>query len=1612
MKRVYGTVFLISLFISSASYGQTITSAQSGPWNDPQTWSPQVVPTAANSSSILINSGHTVNFNVSGSADQITVSGTLVVDAGVNLTLANGAGNEITVDPGGQLTNNGEIVFGGIPNRTVLINGTLNNNGTFNGVLAAKLNFGPNSSYNHQFENGGVIPAATWNASSTVNIVGYTSGNDTPPVGLNQPFGNFVWNAPGQDRTVVLNSIGPLNININGDFRIESTGGDALFYSAGGPGGTANIGGDLQITGGVLGWTTGDSGPSTINIGGNLEITSGYFQIADDVDVTANVAGGFVLSGDGMVDFAASGAITNLNLQGNYTHTGGEMYVNGGAGNVNFIGASTKLFDSEIDPLGPVNYSVASLSTLDIIGESFVGGHGNFTLNGILRLGSTHPSGALQTGDQAGNLRIVGTRTYATNATVIYAGDGKQFIGNGFPSGSDVNLSIDNINGVELSTSLDIVALRQLNLANGNIIIGTQTLTINGIVTGTGGIIGGSSSKMVIGGTGDFGTLTFSGTNQLEDFTLNRSGSGLVTLGDDLTILGTFTHTNGTLAIGTNTLRISGDYEASNGILSVTEQSTVIIDGEGVLPSDVSFAGSDLGTLTVNRANETFPTTSSIAIHNLELFDGVLDNGAGLSIAAGGTITRNVGGSMSTSPSNTTAVYNVAYGAGAMTTGPELPGNATALQNLTKSGGNTLTLASNITVNGTLSLMSGSFAAGSNNIELRGDFVSNAASTLTSATVTFPNTTLISGNTQPVFGNVVISGVVTPNVNYRINGNLDNSGTLNAGTGSVTFGGTTLISGGGVNAFNVLTIATSSTLTGPASGSISVAGNFLNNGTFTHNSGTVVFNGASSIGGTPPTFNNITVTGALNGPSTLTLHGNLIINGTFTHGNNRTVVFNGTGAQRLDRASGSSAVIDFFNITVDKGSNTFRVESTVPGTVFRVGNKFEVVQNGSNPTDVDFDGVSGTGTLVLRSTSQRTAFIPAVPSGASLTGNITVERFISNIAGVRSYRYLAPAVVGSTIADWQGEIAITGQFSDPTTTGNPASPSLYRYVEDAGGGWGNRYQVYPNNDALPASSFPLDNGRGYAVYMYDAGTPTLDTRGTLRTGDVVVNLTATGSEPDAAGFNLVGNPYASPINWNLVSLPGVVSSTISLKDNVDNAGPGAGTFVYYVQNGPPIGDFDGVIASGQAFWVETSANTSITFSEAHKASEQNPVLVREKTLANVLRLYIEGNGRNDESVIWLHDEATEEADLRFDAKKRINDFLNLYTFFEGSQTRFAINGLNEIGCSKTFKIGLTDINSDSVNVVTPGAYTLSFSQFETFINEYRFLLVDKFSNEVINLRQQPEYTFNVSADPETAGEERFELIISLPSFATNNVVHYADVVCEDGAAGITIEGTDPRVSYFVRNSLGQAVSDVAQGNGDALVLDVSRADLAAGLNKLIVFASNGVCEALPLEQTVDLNVAAMETAVISLVDGGTALTTNISGNVQWYLDGELIPGAVDQQITPDKSGTYQVVAGVPGCQTSAYYEFSVTGLGEESFKNSIEVYPNPAAERVTVELKDMAPAIATLVNTVGATAGTADFVQSEGLQKAEFDLTNAPRGLYLLRIQQGGKNISFKVIKE
>ena len=1176
-----------------------------------------------------------------------------------------------------------------------------------------------------------------------------------------------------------------------------------------------------------------------------------------------------------------------------------------------------------------------------------------------------------------------------------------------------MNLTINNSNNVTLSTSLDIVALRTLNLAAGNIVIGTQTLTINGTVTGVGGIVGGASSKMVIGGTGNFGTLNFSGSNQLLDLTINRTSSGMVTLGDNLEILGTLTQTEGELDLNGNTLTIGGNFARTFGAIGVDAASSIIINGSGTLPSgSAGITGASLGTLTMNRSSTTLDASASVEITNLNLTSGTLNNGAGLAIAPGGTITREQQGSMTTSPNNTTNAYNVVYNnTSPISSGPELPINTTALANLTKLGSGTLTLASGITVNGTLTFSSGTFNSGIHALDLKGNLVSNAPSVLTGSDITFSGTTIISGGTPPVFGGIIVTGTLTPSANFNINGDLTNNGTLNAGSATVTFGGTTNFLGAGPFNFNNVNIT--GTVNAPVN--MGVSGTWSNTGTFNRGlaSNNVTFNGTSSFTGPGTTnFSSITITGTLTASPTLRVAGSFTNNGTFVAGTG-TLLLNGSSVQSI----GGTTTTTFNNITVTNNANPLSVQ-------VQSNQNIRGILTLSSNTIFDADGSSGTSVFTLLSSDDEPAVvdaaIAALPSGAQVTGNVTVQRYMSIEGGSNSpafdngriYRYISSPVAAPAVSQVQVFNPITGGFTGSSTcTGCNTNPSMFSYNESVttdtnGSGTpdlNDGYEFFP----VSSNTETLATGRGYAMFVWGnvppvstAGNATWAVRNQINAGTIDfvasagVSFTA-GNGLANDGWNLVGNPYPSTIDWDAASgwTKTGLDNTVYMKDN----GAIAGTYATYVGG---VGGTNGgsrYIPIGQAFWVKATSAPTFQATEAVKAPGSTTTFFRTSPPPDLMRVTLRNGPKRDEIIIYFDEEATEGFDGNLDAYKLNNDIFNLFTV-TSTGDKLAINGLPMLECSKSLNLSITD--------VSVGAYQLDFTEFESFVTPVNIFLRDKKLGESVDIKTNPTYEFEVTAE-ESSYKDRFELTIVNTTLDPTLVVSSTTngTSCKEGAVVISAEGAPAGGSYrwYENETGGLAIAGQTANEFVTPILEKSKTYYVSAV-------SPAGCEGARVP--VMAEVVNYDEVVLTDLGNGT-LSSSYESNNQWYKDGVLIPGATAQEYTPVESGVYKVEVSFGSCTTSAERTVAITGMGEDGPMGPVSFYPNPVDEVLMVKLGNKEWLDPVIVDMMGRELGALSMKPVDGGLIGTFNFKGHAPGIYLLKVSdRKGKLITNRIVKK
>lgn len=245
---------------------------------------------------------------------------------------------------------------------------------------------------------------------------------------------------------------------------------------------------------------------------------------------------------------------------------------------------------------------------------------GTYTINNAtinIPLAITSGTNTLELG--GATAPIIGLLSQGTlGSTVTYNG-GVQTVGNYNYN----NLTI-NYNGTKTLGGNTTVnrTLTISNPGNPQLAIGSNTLTLNGTITGLNtnqrNIIANGSSNLVIGGSGALGTLFFDQTtagksfgtgntdyvplsqgttNRLNNLTINRTSSGIITLGNEVQITNLLTLTAGTLECGTptngaNLVMLSTDATTS----SIGDLTNATINGKVNVQS--FFKG---GTVAANR---------------------------------------------------------------------------------------------------------------------------------------------------------------------------------------------------------------------------------------------------------------------------------------------------------------------------------------------------------------------------------------------------------------------------------------------------------------------------------------------------------------------------------------------------------------------------------------------------------------------------------------------------------------------------------------------------------------------------------------------------------------------------------------------------------------------------------------------------------------------------------------------------------------------------------------------------------------------------------------------------------------------------------------------------
>ncbi|WP_198012065.1 T9SS type A sorting domain-containing protein [Gillisia sp. CAL575] len=435
------------------------------------------------------------------------------------------------------------------------------------------------------------------------------------------------------------------------------------------------------------------------------------------------------------------------------------------------------------------------------------------------------------------------------------------------------------------------------------------------------------------------------------------------------------------------------------------------------------------------------------------------------------------------------------------------------------------------------------------------------------------------------------------------------------------------------------------------------------------------------------------------------------------------------------------------------------------------------------------NGQFNTGNLLsLISNSTQTALIDGSGNG-QIVGSVKMQRYLDSAIG---YKYFSSPFNNTTVGDFSSYVDLNATF-----------PQVYSYSEDNTDGSGNDitgWKSYNN------STFGLGVLEGYAFNFGTAGLEvTVELNGIVNNGNFQRQLKNTnGTYTD--GYNLVGNPYPSPIDWDASSWT---------KTNIDDGiyffsanSQYKGTYTSYVNNvSSDDGGSSNIIPSMQGFFVHVSDGGDDSSETSGILASTNEVRVNnftqqfiKKTEPNPISLIrlsagIKDNLAKDAMVIYFDSYAKEGFEKDMDALKLMNTderVPNLYSISSKS-VKLSINALPASFKTANQRIPL------GIRSEMDGEMSIRLKNIENLPSNFFVYLIDDVKRIGQNLSEIPEYNFRIKAgehnsrfflifseyeltDPALAFDEPF-------SIETLNGKVYVNLNLENGMSGVLMATT-------------------------------------------------------------------------------------------------------------------------------------------------------------------------------------------------------------------------------
>jgi len=391
----------------------------------------------------------------------------------------------------------------------------------------------------------------------------------------------------------------------------------------------------------------------------------------------------------------------------------------------------------------------------------------------------------------------------------------------------------------------------------------------------------------------------------------------------------------------------------------------------------------------------------------------------------------------------------------------------------------------------------------------------------------------------------------------------------------------------------------------------------------------------------------------------------------------------------------------------------------------------------------------------------------------------------------------------------------TWYLSSPVSNAQPTGMNWIETYNETDDSWPTLFDARPESlVAFGTNSF--ETGKGYLVVPVSGNS--IQFIGALNNGDQNLTLTRSAGNTLKPGFNLIGNPYPSYLDWSKVldaNSSRMPTSTMWYRTKEGS------TYKFWTVNGDGVSSPNGAsqyIPPMQAFWVRTNATYS-NFTLSNDMRSHAPasdyllkVPSTENTGNALIRLQVSNGTNTDEAVIYFSNKASDGLDAN-DSPKMSNDNPAIPEIFTSiNNEQMVINGMNSIPLNQEITLGFNAGNATS--------FSIKANELSNLPSNVKVILKDNVTNAETDLTDgKTSYQFT----PIATTADRFSIIFHTAGVTTglensnsdgilvySNAMNKLTVSCKAAINAHTI------VSVF--NAVGQRLVSQAT-TGSITVID-------------------------------------------------------------------------------------------------------------------------------------------------------------------------------------------------